>query len=232
MKLTRPYYIGVFEVTQKQYELVMGKNPSQFKGDMRPVEKVSYDMIRGKGDGVKWPTSSAVDPWSFMGKLRTRTGLDFDLPTEAQWEYACQAGTTSVYNNGGDSEKDLTKLGRFTLNQESRGHQESDADFARHKPDGKGGYPVNHTVAGSYKPNLWGLYDMHGNVWEVCLDWRGDLSGGMTDPKGPSSGSDRVRRGGCWFSCAFGCTSSYRGNILPWFEGNNFGFRLALPLSK
>ena len=194
--LTKPFYCGVFEVTQKQYELVTGSNPSKFKGDMRPVENVSYDHVRGKDEGAKWPTSSAVDASSFMGRLRARTGIDdFDLPTEAQWEYACRAGTKSRYDNGGDSEEDLKKLGRFALNQKARGRKESNADFARHEPDGKGGYAENHTVVGSYLPNAWGLYDMHGNVWERCLDWWSDLSGGATDPVGPSgppSGRPRV----------------------------------------
>ena len=100
--LTKPYYIGIFEMTQKQYELVTGENPSKFKGDnMRPVEKVSYDMIRGRGEGAKWPSSYAVDADSFMGKLRARTKLDFDLPTEAQWEFACRAGATGDFNGSG-----------------------------------------------------------------------------------------------------------------------------------
>ena len=85
--LTNPFYCGIFQVTQKQYMLVMGTNPSKYTGDKRPVECVSYDMIRGKSNGALWPLCSAVDV-SFMGKLRARTGLDFDLPTEAQWEFA------------------------------------------------------------------------------------------------------------------------------------------------
>ena len=228
--LTKSFYIGVFEVTQKQYKLVTGDNPSEFKGEIRPVEKVSYDMIRGNDAGAKWPASSAVDSDSFMGKLRTRTGLDsFDLPTEAQWEYACRAGTTSKYNNGGDSDDDLKKLGRFVLNQKLRGHKEPDANFAQHEPDGKGGCLEGHTVVGSYMPNAWGLYDMHGNVWERCLDWRGDLSGGATDPVGSSSGAYRVLRGGSWYNYAHYCTSSSREVKNP---SNGYsrrdGFRIAI----
>ena len=136
-------------MTQKQYELVMGNNPSEFKGDMRPVDKISYNTIRGDGEGTKWPKSSAVASTSFIGKLRARTGLTFDLPTEAQWEYACRAGTKSYYNNGGSSENSMKKLGRFTLNHKLRGWKESDSDFARHRPDGKGGYSKGHTVVGS-----------------------------------------------------------------------------------
>ena len=232
--LTKPFYCGVFEVTQKQYELVTGKNPSEFKGDMRPVEKVSYDMIRGKNAGAKWPASSAVDSSSFIGKIRERTGIEgFDLPTEAQWEYACRAGTTGKYNNGGDSEADLKKLGRFALNQKARGYEEADGSFSKHKPDGKGGCWDRHTVVGSYVPNAWGLYDMHGNVWEWCLDWHGHhLSGGVTDPQGPSSGVHRVRRGGSWSSHAELCASSGRGGGKPWGENNSVGFRLFRTLSN
>ena len=231
--LTKPFYCGIFEVTQKQYELVTGSNPSQFRGDMRPVEKVSYDMIRGKNAGAKWPASSAVDSSSFIGKIRERTGIEgFDLPTEAQWEYACRAGTTSKYNNGGDVEADLRKLGRFLFNQAGRAWKESDASFAKQEPDGKGGCSERHTVVGSYLPNAWGLYDMHGNVWERCLDWRGDLSSGMTEPVGSSSGSHRMLRGGSWSSDAGRCPSSYRSYDYPSNEYNDRGFRLARTLSK
>lgn len=224
--LTKPFYIGVFEVTQKQYRLVTGGTTSKFKGDMRPVERVSYDMIRGKGDGAKWPMSNAVDAGSFTGKFRARTGLEFDLPTEAQWEYSCRAGTTSEYNNGGDSEEDLKKLGRFAINQKSRGWNESDLDFARHRPDGKGGHSANHTVVGSYMPNRWGLYDMHGNVWEWCRDWKGDLTSSLTDPKGVTSGDYRVSRGGGWHIAARFCRSAYRGRGNPDYRNDGNGFRL------
>ena len=229
--LTKPFYCGVFEVTQKQYELVTGSNPSQFKGDMRPVEKVSYDMIRGKGEGAKWPSSANVDPSTFIGKIQARTGFNFDLPTEAQWEYACRAGTTSAYNNGGDSESDLKKLGRFVLNQKGRGYKETDADLTKHEPDGKGGYSTGITTVGSYLPNAWGLYDMHGNVWEWCLDWwHWKQAGGETDPVGPSSSPEakRVRRGGSWRHSAHACSLFSQGDKdYPSHEGDN-GFRLCM----
>ena len=232
--LTKPYYMGVFEVTQKQYELVTGSNPSAYKGDMRPVEKVSWNAIRGDSVTYNWPSSVNVDPSTFIGKIKARTGFTFDLPTEAQWEYACRGGTTSQYNNGGDSEADLKKLGRFALNQKERGWRESDIDFARHEPDGKGGYSERHTVVGSYQPNAWGLYDMHGNVWEWCLDWHGDLSSGATDPLGSSSGSARVERGGSWSNGAdgYGCTSFYRYSLSPSGGYYGGGFRLVRTLSN
>ena len=213
--LTQPFYIGIFEVTQRQYQLVMGSNPSRYSGDKRPVDSVSYNMIRGSSNGAKWPSSSAVDSTSFMGKLRTRTGLEFDLPTEAQWEYACRAGTTSDYNNGGSTENDLKLVGRYSGNQS----------------DAKGGYSSNHTTVGSYQPNAWGLYDMHGNVSEWCLDWHGTLAYG-TDPKGSSSGSYRERRGGCWNSSAGVCTSSSRSNGHPSGGYDYNGFRLVRTLSN
>jgi len=194
--LTKPFYIGVFEVTRKQYELVMGVVPGYSPGDMRPVDGIEYFMLRGSTlDGADWPASSTVYSGSFMGILRAKIGISgFDLPTEAQWEYACRAGTTSLFNNGGSSEDDLKQLGRYSGNQQ----------------DGKGGY-TSMTTVGSYLPNAWGLYDMHGNAWEWCLDWYGNLSDGVVDPAGPETGSARVLRGGA-VSVPEYCTSSYRLN--------------------
>ena len=207
--LTKPFYIGVFEVTQKQYELVTGNKPSYYKGDTRPVEYVSWNTIRGNSDSYNWPNVKTVDPNSFVGLLRSKTGLSLDLPTEAQWEYACRAGTTSSYNNGGNTEADLKTLGRYSGNRN----------------DGRGGYS-EHTKVGSYAPNDLGLYDMHGNVWEWCLDWYGSLSNG-SDPIGSVSGSYRVLRGGSWYYDASYCTSSYRFNRAPSCNSYDGGFRLA-----
>lgn len=188
--ITQPFYIGVFEVTGKQYSLVMGGN-----GDMRPVVDVSYDDIRGTSAGAGWPASSLVDGGTFLRKLRAKAGLDtFDLPTEAQWEYACRAGTTSAYNNGGSTYDDLKILGRCKDNQS----------------DGRGGYLSGTTVVGSYSPNAWGLYDMHGNAYEWCLDWYGYPLAGGNDPKGATSDYQRVLRGGSYDFDAGYCMSSER----------------------
>ncbi len=202
--LTKPYYIGVFEVTQKQYALVMGSNPSYFSGDKQPVETVSWNTIRGN---TNWPASSAVSADSFMGRLRARTGLAFDLPTEAQWEHACRAGTTTAYSYGDSANGDYMW---YWYNSSQPTHE-----------------------VGGKKPNAWGLYDMHGNVWEWCLDWYASNLGtaAVTDPKGASSGSHRVRRGGGWVLIAADCRSAHRSNYTPSDSGSFLGFRLSRILS-
>ena len=198
--LTQDFYIGVFEVTQKQYALVTGADPSSNKGDTRPVTNVSYTDIRGTLMGVQWPANNEVDNTSFMGLLRARTGLMFDLPTEAQWEYACRAGTTSALNRG----KDLT--GPTTCpNADEVGRYSGNAG------DGKGGFSL-HTIVGLYLPNAWGLYDMHGNVAEWCLDGAESNLGtvAVIDPVGPTPGSTRIRKGGSYTSGASAIRSAVR----------------------
>ena len=195
--LTKPFYIGVFEVTQKQYQLVTGGNPSSRTGDMRPVERVSYNDIRGSVNGAGWPTHNQVDANSFMGRLRSKVNMLFDLPTEAQWEYACRAGTSTALNNGKDFDwwVNCKEVARWARNAYNSG---SDYQY-----DGKGGYTYT-TKVGCYLENAWGLYDMHGNVWEWCRDfWNYGLgTAGVIDPvgasRGYSSGDERVYRGGSW----------------------------------
>ncbi len=189
--LTKDFFIGVFEVTQKQYVLVTGSNPvlsseSILYGDTKPVCKLDHTRIRGSD-------FSEISENSFMGRLRTKSGIAFDLPTEAQWEYACRAGTTSAYNNGGDLESDLAQVGRYHGNAVV-------------------GNSLTTAVPGQYAPNAWGLYDMHGNVQEVVLDRGGPLVDGAIDPLNLSTSSsfDHVKRGGDYCSYADKCTSSYR----------------------
>ena len=201
--LTRAFYIGVFEVTQGQWERVTGNAPSTFKGPILPVESVCYNDIRGSSAGAAWPTANCVDVASFMGTLRTKTGLAaLDLPTEAQWEYACRTGTDKPYA------EDLDELAWYEMNS------------------GKMTHP-----AGQKRPNEWGLYDMHGNVWEWCLDWKGESSAeNTTDPAGAVSGSERMRRGGSWNDSSKYCRSANRGNLTPGHRNCYFGFRAAMPL--
>ena len=205
--LTKPFFCGLFEVTQKQYSLVMGSNPSNFSGDTLPVETVSYNDIRGSSNGTNWPASSAVDVSSFMGKLRARTGLDFDLPTSAQWEYACRAGTTTTYY-WGDS---------------------MNGNYAWYR-DNSSSAP--HAV-GLKTANAWGLYDMSGNVGEWCLDWQGSGSETYgTDPVGVSSGMYRVMHGGDWDDPAGYCTSARAASVAPSFKSDSYGFRIVRTLSN
>ena len=219
-KITKPFYIGVFEVTQNQYEKVMGRknNRSKSKGNMRPVANVSYSDIRGSNKGLNWPKDGAVDSNSYLGKLRKKVGMDFDLPTEVQWEYACRAGTKGDFNVDG---VEMVKLGKY------RGNNKAQTD--------------THVKVGSYMPNAWGLYDMHGNVWEWCadrgkdewnydpFDWKNEVKESETDPKGTEDGKSRFLRGGSWKVNASDCRSSIRLRRPADSQSDAIGFRLACP---
>ncbi|MBQ9430239.1 MAG: formylglycine-generating enzyme family protein [Kiritimatiellae bacterium] len=225
--LTQPFYMGVFEVTQSQYQLVMGANPSSNKGNDRPVESVSYNVLRGSTLGAQWPSYKQVDASSFFGKIRARTGITFDLPTEAQWEYTCRAGSGTALNSG----KNLTTLTTSCPNLSEVGR------YRDNTRDGKGGYSGAHTVVGKYAPNAWGFYDMHGNVSEWCRDWwRSSFLETETDPSGSESGTYRVLRGGDCDSYAQGCRSAYRNQYTGYngYKGSyparyysSWGFRIA-----
>jgi len=235
--LTKDFYIGVFEVTQRQWELVMGDRPSSYTNlacyAMRPVEAVSYYDIRERpgnnNDGtVNWPLTDNVNAASFMGILRSKTGMHlFDLPTEAQWEYACRAGTTTALNSGKNlvstgNDPNLAEVGRYWYNG---------ADNAMPYCDASGGT----AIVGSYLPNAWGLYDMHGNVWEWCLDQSGDYPDVAVDPVGPVvlSYECRILRGERGDNAgASACRSAARFGAPP--NARNMygltGFRVALTL--
>ncbi|MCY2972831.1 MAG: SUMF1/EgtB/PvdO family nonheme iron enzyme [Planctomycetota bacterium] len=180
--LTKPFYMGKYEVTQEQYEAVMGNNPSKNKGAKLPVTDVSWNDCR-----------------EFIKKLNASTKGGFRLPYEAEWEFACRAGTTTAYSFGDN----LTK---------------SDANIDS----------LSISAVGSYKPNAFGLYDMHGNVWEWCEDWNENYSGGvLTDPKGPRTGISRVLRGGSFVNYVSDARSSNRNYLTPANRFNIVGFRLA-----
>ncbi|MEI8242481.1 MAG: formylglycine-generating enzyme family protein [bacterium] len=229
--LTNEFFIGVFEVTQRQWELVMGDRPSYFNNATfyatRPVEQVSYEDIRGDDDGAMWPATNTVDRSSFLGRLRRKTALPFDLPTEAQWEFACRAGTTTALNSGHtptsvDSDQHLDTVARYWSNSRFQLRQ---------------GCPPSAATAmvGSYLPNEWGLYDLHGNVWEWCLDWYGKYPGAGTNPVGAVSGPFRVLRGGSWSYGASYCRSAFRYYYGSQFTSTtlncyDFGFRVSLTL--
>ena len=187
--LTKAFFMGIFEVTQRQWLSVMGANPSYFAGHTKPVESVSYKAIRGSTLGAEWPQSNEVDKDSFFGKLRDRTEVVFDLPTEAQWEYACRAGTQMLYSYG---EVENAGFMWYAENSGAKTHE-----------------------VGIKEPNAWGFYDMHGNVREWCLNWAGSLSDGGVgvDPIGATSkyaAGRHITRGGVFADSAVECSASYR----------------------
>ena len=217
--LTRGYYIGVYEVTQRQWTLVMG-DWSFGSGDnpMCPAEKVRYDDIRGPKYGAGWPVTTLVDQESFLGKLRSRTGLiGLDLPTEVQWEYACRAGSTNAYSDGTDNTTNAMHLGWFRENSGGRPHD-----------------------VGQLAPNSLGIFDMLGNVFEWCRDWRAEKTfvGGVPGPekyptcefdsRGDANEIARVVRGGSFYmSVAFG-NCVYRPGVGSSVTYSNIGFRVSL----
>ena len=204
--LTRALWAGVFEVTQRQWELVTGTRPSNFKNDefyaTRPVEKVNYGAIRGA-------SSDDVGETTFLGLLRARTGeTSFDLPTEAEWEYVCRAGTTTGLNSG----TNLTNRVQDAALDELARYGQGGIVVSASSGIEKGTAPV-----GSYAPNAWGLYDLHGNVWEWTRDWYEASLGttSVTNPAGPATGTKRVLRGGAWNTDSVKCTSGYREAVTP-----------------
>ena len=207
--LSRGFWMGANEVTQSEYARVMGVNPSGFKGDESlPVERVSWF------DAVAYCAKLTAQEHE---ERRLPPGWEYRLPTEAEWEYACRAGTSGPFGIG-----------------EGNSLSSTQANFDGRYPYGggaKGVYLAKTRRVGSYPANAWGLYDMHGNVWEWCLDWFSDgLPGGSAaDPKGPATGSFRVFRGGSWGSDGRGCRSAFRINFgSPYFGFNLLGFRAVL----
>lgn len=211
--LTKPFYIGVMEITQSQYKKVMGDNPAYIKGDKLPVGNVSWVQVRGG----KWPAEGKrPDDESFVGKLRKRTGLTVDLPTEAQWEYACRAGTNTPFYNG----KNITNIWKCKNIEGLARIWET--QFYNNK--------CNYFAeVCSYEPNAWGLYDMIGNVWEWCRDvYSSYPSEQVTDPEGGQTGRVRVIRGGGWDSAPAFCRSACRacrGQSESYME---VGFRITI----
>jgi formylglycine-generating enzyme required for sulfatase activity len=197
--LTKGYYIQTTEVTQGQWKAVMGDNPSKFSsyGNNCPVERVSWNDVQ-----------------EFITKLNSQEDSGYRLPTEAEWEYACRAGTKTPFSFGRCLSTDQANYdGKYPMPECSKGR-----------------YREKTIPAASLEPNAWGLYDMHGNVCEWCQDWKGTYpSGSVTDPVGPTSGSARVLRGGSWISDAWYCRSAFRLRIRPGYRSRYYGFRLILP---
>lgn len=193
--LTQAYYLQTTPVTQSQWVALMTDNPSHFQGEHLPVENVSW-----------------ADCQAFLVKLNALDNSGYRLPTEAEWEYACRAGTQSPFGIGNGLDLDSTQ-----------------ANFDGHYPYGSGQagpYVKMTTPVRTYAPNAWGLYDMHGNVWEWCQDEQGDYG---TDPQPPGLAFDflRINRGGSWSNLARSCRSAYRNTGGLEERHNGLGFRVA-----
>jgi formylglycine-generating enzyme required for sulfatase activity len=185
----------------------MGSNPSYFKGASLPVEHVSWNDIAGAGGFLERAYRVAA------AEARLAAGARFSLPTEAQWEFACRAGTTTALNNG----KSLTSTNGACRNLDEVGWYLENSDRKTHP-------------GGLKKANAWGLHEMHGNLFEWCADWKGDYpTCSMSDPLGPNSGSYRVLRGGGCNVSASGCRAAYRYyGYHPGYASGDVGFRVAL----
>jgi formylglycine-generating enzyme required for sulfatase activity len=239
VRITQCFYLGVYEVTQEQYQRVMGGNPSfvwqhrvegRLEAFARGAKEVpaleAQDVARCPVDSVSWD-----DAISFCAKLlalpeETSTRATYRLPTEAEWEYACRAGTMTSHHFGDVPTRNIRLMGNLSGYAWWGAHVASAFPFT---PCHVEMYP--HRV-GQKKPNAWGLYDMYGNVWEWCQDWYGDYpSGQVTDPQGLNSGSERVCRGGSWADFPIHCRSASRRWHLPDSRNNRLGFRVAAVLS-
>jgi len=198
--ISKDFYMGKYEVTQGQWTKVMGSNPSEFKnGDNCPVETVSWDDICKSG--------------GFLEKINILTGKTFRLPTEAEWEYACRAGTETRFYFGEDPAPEFKSISGYVwYNGNSRG--------------------TPHP-AGQKLPNAFGLYDMHGNVFEWCSDFYGNYDArAVSDPSGPAIGSGRVARGSSWGNYAYNCRSAYRYGYYQSYSYCLLGFRIVLPAGR
>ncbi len=183
VKITRGFWLGKYEVTQRQWESVMHSNLSRFKGPDHPIENISWH-----------------DCMTFVRRVRSEAKIPVRLPTEAEWEYACRAGSENAISGNGK----LPDMAWYDDNSECQTHE-----------------------VGTHTPNAWGFFDMHGNVLEWCADWFSVPTGDVVDPKGPPSGSFKMLRGGCWFFYERDCRSAYRLKRDPTLRNCIFGFRLA-----
>ncbi len=210
VNITKPFMMAATQVTQEIYRAVMGSNPDRFKGDDLPVERVSwFDAIEFCNTLSKMLNLETAYTRNGDNIVWNRDSPGFRLPTEAEWEYACRAGSTGMYACG-DNESDLEDMAWFNVNSAKKTH------------------PVK-----TKEPNNWGLFDMHGNVWDWVWDCYGSYQGGLLQDPVCSNGSNRVLRGGSWAYDARNCRSACRGGDRSGSRSGNFGFgfRLVLPRS-
>ncbi len=190
VRITRPFEMSIHEITQEQFEFVMGTNPSHFKGPNHPVDQVTWE--------------EAVKFCDTLSQISRRQGSEygFRLPTEAEWEYACRAGSTTMFHFGDDP----SRLGDYAWFLDNSGE-------------------TTHPV-GQKNPNAWGLYDMHGNVFEWCQDFYFERAVASVDPQGPRKGVDRILRGGAWYNAPRFQRSANRGQKGPQHRDHGYGFRV------
>lgn len=250
--LTDNYYIGVFPVTQAQWAFVQTARPmpSRFsvQCEMRPVESVCYNEIRNAANSQTADTScdwpNKPNPNSFLGLLRTKTGLPFDLPSEAQWEFACRAGQGSgVWNDGSaiqqvSKDANLDRLARYKFNGGYRAVTNESGEVTYPDPSPWSSIaewgPENGTaIVGSYAPNGWGLYDMLGNTWEWCLDWyAADITGLQGAVNENAASGKRVTRSCTWsYIVEYQRPACRNISFAPTTRSESIGFRLALNVS-
>jgi formylglycine-generating enzyme required for sulfatase activity len=193
--LSKGFYMGIYTVTQEQWKEIMGNNPSFYKGEKNlPVETVSWE-----------------DCQKFIKKLREKDKKPYRLPTEAEWEHACRAGTKTPFSFGETISTD-------------QANYNGNVTYGNGK---KGVYREKTTPVGSFPSNAFGLHDMHGNVLQWCQDWYGDYQQkDVLDPQGPEKGENRVLRGSSWGSFPVNCRSAFRYGVGPGNRGYNDGFRL------
>ena len=193
--LTNGFYMGVYAVTQEQWKEVMGNNPSHFKGEKNlPVENVTWDECQ-----------------EFAKHLREKDKKPYRLPTEAEWEYSCRAGTTTPFHFGETISTD-------------QANYDGNHTYANGK---EGVYRKKSTPVGNFPANAFGLYDMHGNVWQWCQDRYGDYpQNDVVDPQGPVAGQYRVLRAGSWYNYPSACRSACRLSYDPGIRRSYFGFRV------
>jgi formylglycine-generating enzyme required for sulfatase activity len=210
------FYMGKHEVTQKEYREIMNIRPGNFQGDALPVENVTwfeaiqYCNERSKKEGLT-PAYGMTGSGETLSVSWNRDANGYRLPTEAEWEYACRAGTATPFNTGNNiGTGQANYYGTYPYKDAPRGE-----------------YRERTLPVGSFAPNAWGLHDMHGNVWEWCWDRYGEYSvGEQKDPDGPPEGSYRVNRGGGWNDFGRHLRSAYRAAHPPINRTFNLGFRV------